>query len=265
MESGLQRTARREWWLWLSAFFVTVLSGIAFALSSFPSLFLHSERFFEIRSDQARWGTLNLLLLFNTWLIYRQWSFRHLRRQLDERSGDSQVRPEDECDLSHMDPGTGFYTRASIQHRLGKEITRSRRRNTPLSVVALHLDDFVYLSRRYGDAAGNSVLKDFADRLRRASRGCDFGVRLASDDFLLILPECSAKDAKIVSDRLGTLEMQWGGQDVILTYSIGWIDYRPGESPSELIKRGEHVLSVYRNANQASSSSTTPMVPSKKK
>jgi two-component system, cell cycle response regulator len=187
-----------------------------------------------------------------------------MRRQLDERSRDSQVRPEDEYDLPHMDPGTGFYTRASIQHRLGKEIIRSRRGNTPLSVVALHLDDFVYLSRRYGDAASNSVLKDFADRLRRASRGCDFGVRLASDDFLLILPECNAKDAKIVSDRLGTLEMKCGGQDVVVTYSIGWIDYRPGESPSELIKRGEHVLSVYRNAIQVSSPAT-PTVHSKKK
>src|SRR5215472_16838665 len=107
MESGLQRLGRREWWLWLFALFVTVLSGIAFLLSLFPSLFLHSDRFFEIRSDQARWGTLNLLLLFNAWHVYRQWSFRRLRRQLTERTGDPQVSPEGEYDPSHMDPATG--------------------------------------------------------------------------------------------------------------------------------------------------------------
>src|SRR5258708_1420743 len=80
-ESGLRQLARREWWLWLSAFFVATLSAVAFVLSSFPSLFRHSEHFYEIRSDQARWGILCLLLLFNGWMLYRQWSFRRLRKQ----------------------------------------------------------------------------------------------------------------------------------------------------------------------------------------
>lgn len=253
MESDRQRLARREWWLWLSALFVTLLSGIAFLLSSFPSLFQHSDRLIEIRSDQARWGILNLLVLFNAWLVYREWSFRRLRRQLDGRPGDPQGRPEGEYELAHMDPVTGLHTRASIEHRLGKEVARSRRRNLPLSVAALHLDNFAQLSRRYGSANGDLLLKELASRLRRATRGTDFAVRL-NNDFLLVLPECTARDARIVSDRLGTLEMKCAGQDVILTYSIGWIDYKPGESPSELIKRAENVLRVYRDANEKNSS-----------
>lgn len=254
MESNRHRLGRREWWLWLSALFVTLLSGIAFLLSSFPSLFQHSDRLIEVRSDQARWGILNLLLLFNAWLVYRQWSFRRLRRQLDGRTGDSQGRPEGENGLSHMDPVTGLHTRASIEHRLGKEVARSRRRNVPLSVAALHLDNFAELSRRYGNSNGDLLLSELANRLRRASRGTDFGVRLANNDFLLVLAECSARDARIVSDRIGTLEMKCAGQDVILTYSIGWIDYKPGESPSELIKRAENVLRVYRDAIEKNSS-----------
>ena len=75
MESRLQRLERREWWLWLSALVVTILSGTVFLLSSFPSLFLHSDRFFEIGSDQARGAILGLMLLFNICLVYRQWSF----------------------------------------------------------------------------------------------------------------------------------------------------------------------------------------------
>lgn len=253
-ESDRQRLGRGEWWLWLSALFVTLLSGIAFLLSSFPSLFQHNDRLIEIRSEQARWGILNLLLLFNAWLVYRQWSFRRMRRRLDGRTGDPQERPEGEYELSHMDPATGLNTRASIEHRLGKEVARSRRRNVPLCVVALHLDNFAELSRRYGNANGDLLLKELANRLRKASRGTDFGVRLANNDFLLVLPECSARDARILSGRLGVLEMKCAGQDVILTYSIGWIDYKPGESPSELIKRAENVLRVYRDANERNSS-----------
>src|SRR5258708_1709142 len=79
--SGLRQIARREWWLWFCASFVVTLSALAFLLSSFPSLFRHSEHFYELRSDQARWGILWLLLLFNGWMLYRQWFFRRQRKQ----------------------------------------------------------------------------------------------------------------------------------------------------------------------------------------
>jgi len=250
METGLQRLGRREWWLWLSALVVTTLSAVAFLLSSFPSLFLHSGHFFEIRSDQARWGILSLLLLFNTWLVYRQWSFRQLRRQLTALTGDPQSSLEDVYDLSRMDLVTGLYTHASVEQRLAKEVARSRRHNIPLSLVALHLDDFTQLNQRYGRTAGDLIMKEFANRLRKASRGTDFGVRMGSDDFLLVLPECSLTDAKIVSDRLGTLEMKCSGQDIALTYSVGWIDYRPGEVPSDLLKRAVDVLGLYKKASE---------------
>ena len=256
MESRLQRLERREWWLWLSAFVVTILSGIVFLLSSFPSLFLHSDRFFEIRSNQAKWAILGLLLLFNAWLVYRQWSFRRLRAQLTGLAGDPQSNLEGAYDPSRVDPVTGLYTRASVEQLLGKEVARARRQNSPLSLVALHLDDFAQLNQRYGCAVGDLILKEFANRLRKASRGNDFGVRLDSDDFLLVLPECSLSDARIASDRLGTLEMRCSGQDIALTYSVGWIDYKPGEVPSDLFKRAGDVLKLYKTASKDSSSTT---------
>jgi diguanylate cyclase (GGDEF)-like protein len=252
MESSLQRLGRSEWWLWLSALVVTALSGIVFLLSSIPSLFLRSDRFFEIRSDQTRWGILSLLLLFNTWLVYRQRSFRRLRRQLTELTGDPHSGLEDGYNSSRMDLVTGLYTRASVEPWLGKEVARARRHNIPLSLVALHLDDFAQLSQRYGSAAGDLILKEFANRLRKASRGTDFGVRLGSDDFLLVLPECRLTDAKIVSDRLGTLAMKCSGQDITLTFSVGWIDYKTGEVPSDLFKRAGDVLLLYKKASQDS-------------
>lgn len=252
MESRLQRLERREWWLWLSALVVTILSGIVFLLSSIPSLFPHSDRSFEIGSDQAKWTILGLLLLFNTWLVYRQWSFRQLRAQLTGLAGDPESNLEGVYDPSRMDPVTGLYTRASVEQLLGKEVARARRHNSPLSLVAFHLDDFAQLNQRYGSAVGDLVLKEFANRLRKASRGNDFGVRLDSDDFLLVLPECSLSDARIASDRLGILEMKCSGQNITLTYSVGWIDYKPGEVPSDLFKRAGDVLQLYKHASKDS-------------
>jgi diguanylate cyclase (GGDEF)-like protein len=256
MENSLERLGRREWWLWLSALAVTALSGIAFLLSAFPSLFQHPDHFYEIRSDQAKWGTLSLLLLFNAWLVYRQWLFRKLRKEFAASVEGPAFTLADAFDPSRMDPVTGLHTRASVDHWLGKEVARARRRNLPLSVVALHLDEFAQLSERFGDTETDALLKEFSGHLRKASRGSDLLVRLAPDDFLLVLSECSLNDAKIVSDRLVDMELKCGGQNVVLTYSIGWIDYKPGEVPSDLIKRAQEVLQLYKKASSASSSPT---------
>src|SRR5713101_5017577 len=132
MESGLRLLGRREWWLWLSALVVTLLSTLAFLLSSVPSLFTSSDHFYEISSDQVAWGTTLLLLLFNTWLVYRLWFFRQLRRRAGAGSMDSRGDAENADEPFALDPVTGFYTRARLEQRLARETAYARRQKTPL-------------------------------------------------------------------------------------------------------------------------------------
>src|SRR5260370_22701520 len=81
-ESVLRQLARREWWLWFSALFVATRSALGFVLSSVPSLFRHSEHFYEILSDHARWVILCLVLAFYVWILFLQSSVLMQRRQL---------------------------------------------------------------------------------------------------------------------------------------------------------------------------------------
>src|SRR5437899_12269101 len=105
-------------------------------------------------------------------------------------------------DRSGLDPVTELDTQASDW--LGREIARARRQNTALSVVKFHLEDLARLNDRYGRAATDEALKEFARRLQEASRGSDYAVRLGSDDFLLELPKCNLGETKLVLDRLGS-------------------------------------------------------------
>jgi hypothetical protein len=50
--------------------------------------------------------------------------------------------------------------------------------------------------------------------------------------------------------------MKSSGQDIALTYSVGWIDYKPGEVPSDLLKRAGDVLQLYKKASKDSFSTT---------
>ena len=255
-ESGLRQLARREWWLWFSALFVATLSALALALSSFPSLFRHTEHFYEIRPDQARWGILCLLLLFNGWMLYRQWSFRRQRKQLSGQNAGADAQPGEISDSSGTDPVTGLHTRDFIEQQLGKEIARARRQNTALSLATVHLDEFAEINQRYGQSAMDEALKELARRLKKACRGSDFAARLAGDDFLLVLPECNLGEVKAVLNRLGALEIVCSGRKINLVYTTGWVDYQPGDLPADLLKRAAQLLHLYENAAKESLSST---------
>ncbi len=255
-EADLARVARREWWMWFSAVTVTTLSTVAFALTWFPSFFRHSDHFYELRSEQARWGILCLVLLFNGWIVYRQWLFRRLRGQAAEQSAESAPSATALSDPSGLDPVTGLLTRAAVEQQLGKEIARARRQNSALSLATLHLEDFAELQRRHGSAAVNEALKEFARRLKEVSRGSDYAVRLASEDFVLVLPKCHLGEVSRVLNRMGPLEVNCSGKKISLTYSTGWVDYQAGDMPADLLKRAAQLLHLYDNAAKDSYAST---------
>src|SRR6266404_4007657 len=257
IETELRQLTRSDWWLWFSAFTVTLLAAAALVLSFLPFLFRHANHFYEIRPDQAQWGTAALVVVFNFWLVYRQWSFRRRRKQLTaqnpfpERGGPSELG-----DTSGFDPVTGLYTRVSVEQQLGKEIGRARRGKTSLSVATIHIEEFAQLTQRYGNGAIDSLLKEFARRLKKAIRGSDFAVRLSGGDFLLILTECSLGEVKLILNRVGPLEIVSAGEKIAIPYATGWVDYQPGELPSDLLKRATQILHLYENASKDSLSTT---------
>jgi len=255
-EADLGLLARREWWLWFSALAVTALSGTGLLLSSFPSLFRHTEHFYEVRSEQARWGVLCLLLLFNGWMLYRQAWFRRLRKKAAEPSAESEDLVAGLYDPAGMDPVTGLLTRGSILNHLGKEIAHARKRHTALSLATLHLDDLGDLYRRFGNAAVDQALKEFARRLKEVSRGSDYAVRLGNEDFVLVLPKCNIGEVTQVLNRMGAMELECAGKKISLAYTTGWVDYQPGDMPSDLLKRASQLLHLYDNAAKESYDST---------
>lgn len=248
--------SRSEWWLWLSALFVTVLSGLAFLLSSIHSFFRHADYFYEIRSDQARWATLCLILVFNGWLVYRQWLFRRARQRFAAQPTEGQTLAPTFSETPGLDPITGLYTRSALEQHLGKEVARARRQNTALSLATVHVEEFSELAKQYGKPAVEAALKELARRLKKASRGSDIAARLNDDDFLLLLPECSVNEVKQVLNRLGSVEVSSSGRKIPLNFTTGWIDYQPGELPANLLKRAADLLHLYDTAAHDSFSTT---------
>jgi GGDEF domain-containing protein len=94
----------------------------------------------------------------------------------------------------------------------------------------------------------DGALKELARRLKKACRGSDFAVRWATDDFLLVLPECNLAEVELVLRRLGPVELSCLGRKIKLTYTTGWVDYQPGDMPSDLLKSASQILHLYESA-----------------
>jgi diguanylate cyclase (GGDEF)-like protein len=255
-EIDLKRVGRREWWLWFSALTVTTLSAVGLVLSSFSRLFQHKEHFYEMRPEQARWGILCLLLLFNGWMLYRQRLFRRIRKRATAPSAGAEENGAALDDASGLDPVTGLYTRTSALLHLGKEIARAKRQHTALSLATIHLEDLADLNQQYGKTAVDQALKEFARRLKEVSRGSDYVVRLANEDFVLVLPKCNVGEVSQVLNRLGAMELECAGKKISLAYTTGWVDYQPGDMPSDLLKRASQLLHLYGDAAKESYSAT---------
>jgi diguanylate cyclase (GGDEF)-like protein/PAS domain S-box-containing protein len=108
-------------------------------------------------------------------------------------------------ELEHQatfDALTGCYNRASIL-RLLDEALAHRRDGLGTAVIFLDLDHFKDLNDRLGHAAGDALLIEVAQRLRRAIRGADLVGRLGGDEFLVVLPNVrSATRAATIAERV---------------------------------------------------------------
>ncbi|MDH4111674.1 MAG: PAS domain-containing protein [Actinomycetota bacterium] len=73
--------------------------------------------------------------------------------------------------LSYHDELTGLPSRSMFDELLELSISRARRHDAAVAVIAVDVDDFRLINDSLGHGGGDEILKVVADRLREASRG----------------------------------------------------------------------------------------------
>jgi diguanylate cyclase (GGDEF)-like protein len=102
---------------------------------------------------------------------------------------------------STRDPLTGLANHRAFFDRLDSEVERSRRRDRPLSIVIIDLDDFKRVNDRFGHLAGDRVLVEFARRLGEQARAEDTLGRIGGEEFAWLIPEADAAQAVSAAER----------------------------------------------------------------
>jgi diguanylate cyclase (GGDEF)-like protein/PAS domain S-box-containing protein len=91
--------------------------------------------------------------------------------------------------LAYHDELTGLPSRSMFDELLDLSISRARRHDGAVAVIAVDIDDFRLVNDSLGHASGDEILKVVADRLREASRETDLVARRGGDQFLLLIAD----------------------------------------------------------------------------
>lgn len=148
-------------------------------------------------------------------------------------------------DAAMTDRLTGISNRAAFDAQL--ELTIAGAGPDHAGCLALFdLDRFKRVNDRHGHAAGDLVLRRFAELARARMRDVDFLARYGGEEFAVILPGASPEQARMACDRLradlARTPFNVGAAVIHLTVSGGVTAYRSGISPSALLGAADTAL-----------------------
>ena len=132
---------------------------------------------------------------------------------------------EEVYQLATHDALTELYNRRHFNELLEKEIARSLRHGRTLALAIVDLDHFKSVNDQHGHVAGDAVLRQFSEILRRLVRADDIAARIGGEEFAVVLPETALDDAREFAERLrqavSTARFTPGGEQRRITVSVG--------------------------------------------
>jgi diguanylate cyclase (GGDEF)-like protein len=144
--------------------------------------------------------------------------------------------------MATHDQLTGLYNRHYLSDTLSKKVSQSIRHHEALSVIMIDIDHFKNVNDTFGHLTGDKILKDVGDVIQGSARKEDIAARFGGEEFILVLDNCSLKDAIIKAQHLREKIEVLSPEDIAISASFGVAQM------DESIKRYEDLL---KNADLA--------------
>jgi diguanylate cyclase (GGDEF)-like protein/PAS domain S-box-containing protein len=151
--------------------------------------------------------------------------------------------------VSSHDQMTGLFNRAYFD----TEVTRvSAGRNFPVSVVIADVDGLKMVNDSFGHHAGDILIQQAAEVLRRSFRAEDVIARIGGDEFAVLLPNADERTVKDAVKRV--LHAQTDISDYTLMMSIGSATADHAENLGEAIKKADAQMYHYKFSRKSAAS-----------
>jgi len=142
---------------------------------------------------------------------------------------------------------TDFLTDTANRFRLEEEAVRwmefCRRQKMPLTLAFIDVDNLKRINDRYGHAAGDAVLVDLARTFQQQMRSSDTLARWGGDEFVLLLPNTTLKNAVLFMQRIkSSVPKAETAAHVPITWSCGIVQMRPGAGFHTLLSEADALM-----------------------
>jgi diguanylate cyclase len=156
--------------------------------------------------------------------------------------------------LLNEDALTGALNRRGLDQTLMREIARSQRLDTKLSLAMVDLDFFKNVNDQFGHEAGDQMLMHFANQIKSVLRKSDALVRYGGEEFTLVLPDTDERGALLVLGRLQQImkrsPLKYEGREINTTFSAGIACLSADENGHSLLRRADEALYAAKNGGR---------------
>lgn len=121
--------------------------------------------------------------------------------------------------ISYHDNLTGLYNRCFMEEEMKRLDTG---RQLPISIIMADLNVFKLVNDTYGHAKGDEMLKSAAGILRDECRKEDIIARWGGDEFMIMLPQTTVKEAEKICKRIDGRCKEEKVEDMCLSISLGY-------------------------------------------
>src|SRR6185436_4478800 len=127
-----------------------------------------------------------------------------VRTQIRKRRYGARLRDNVQLsmEMAITDALTGLYNRRYMETHLTMLVDQAAARGKALSLLLLDIDHFKTINDTYGHDVGDDVLREFATRLRKTTRGIDLACRYGGEEFVIVMPETDIAVAAAVAERI---------------------------------------------------------------
>lgn len=158
--------------------------------------------------------------------------------------------------LATVDELTSLVNRRSMHEVLAAEERRqpaSREGGKPSCIALLDIDFFKQVNDQFGHAAGDAVLRSFSNTARLCLRANDVLARWGGEEFLLLLPDATPDEARLVlermSERVHAMAVP-GLHRRRISFSAGVATRDAGEPFTDAIQRADKALYQAKEAGR---------------
>jgi diguanylate cyclase len=152
------------------------------------------------------------------------------------------------------DPLTGALNRKGLDESMERELSTVRRKETPLCVSLLDIDNFKKLNDSLGHDTGDAALNHLATVARESMRPQDTLARYGGEEFVILLPDTTLEKGIEAMTRLQReLTKRFflaGTEKVLITFSAGVAQLGDGEAGADAIKRADEAMYLAKRAGK---------------